>query len=350
MILSRSRYVLVTVGVILPCMAVGFCPQANSLIQKLPSTGTIGSSKPNLYIITRRQIASKLFQNPSLPSFDELSQQKSEALRSMSEFHDGTWICESGAISSDVSGGSIMRSPPFKTSISTRLGLAADNSGEALKLVETMSWEHKQNAPSTSGKLSDSINNEEEQEEESAADGDTFFGRSCSLGIFADVDGVDGSYSLHETMKDGGTSSSCALPESISGVDPQKITSVIESCLVATQTERVRCFMIYGKSGMGMESEMNSNESSEVDVGMEDGDEQWNDQRLLRTVIAHERKKLQSDDLDDFIQVAISPLNANSRADQLTSAMSGSSSEDHGKNVKYPMNMMTLSLGPCWEI
>ena len=48
------------------------------------------------------------------------------------------------------------------------------------------------------------------------------------------MDSVDGSYSVHDFMKDGidtssSSSSSCALPESISGVDTKQVTSVIES-------------------------------------------------------------------------------------------------------------------------
>ena len=283
--------------------------------------------------------ASKLFQSPSLPSYNELSQQKSEALRSMSEFHDGTWICENGAISSDVSGGSIMRSPPFKTSISTRLGLAVNSNGEALKLVETLSWGQNGSGSGSAGSGS---------EDPSQSD-DTFFGRSCLLGSLADVDAVDGSYSLHESMQVGiqnleqnaSSSSSCALPESISGVDPKRTTSVIESCLVATQTERVRCFMIYGSSGMTLEDEL------EPADGNADADEEiLNEQRLLRTVISHERKLQNDDALDDFIQGTISlNTDTSNRADQMASAMSGTS-EDLGQNVKCPINMMTLSLGP----
>ena len=265
-----------------------------------------------------KKIESRLYQTPSLPSFDELSQQKSESLRSMSEFHDGTWICDDGAISSDISGGSIMRSPPFKTSISTRLGLAEN--GETLKLVETMSW----------------------KQIEGDSDDDTFFGRYGSLGALADVDSIDGSYSLHSTMngsKSGQTS--IALPESISGVakPEERVTSVIESCLVATQTSRVRCFMIYGKSGFSSDIEEEDNTDTDTDT---DGNS-VPEQRLLRVVISHERKLQQDDALDDFIQGTVSKMDK--PEDRLSSAMSGSN-EDLGENIKYPINMMTLSLGP----
>lgn len=257
--------------------------------------------------------STQLQQTPSIPTYDELSEQKSDALRSMSGFHDGTWICEAGAISSDVSGGYVKRSPPFKTSISTRLGLSTDNKSEALKLIETMSWEQNR------------------KNDEIASD-DTFFGRSCLLGSLADIDSVDGSYSLHDFMKgdtitfDISSSASCALPESISMVDPKRVTSVIENCLVATQTERVRCFMIYGKNSMTLETK-----------GDEDN---LNEQRLLRTVISHEKKIVQDNDsLDDIVQ------DMDNHADKLASVMAGKS-DDLGQNIKYPITMMTLSLGP----
>jgi len=271
-----------------------FCPRVTSTVKRWPTA---------------------VFQTPSLPSYDELSQQKSEALRSMSGFHDGIWICEAGAISSDVSGGYVKRSSPFKTSISTRLGLSADNKSEALKLIETISWEQN--------RVKDEITSD-----------DTFFGRSCVLGSLTDVDSVDGSYSLHDFMKDGtnafdtssSSSSSCALPESISGVDTKRVTSVIESCLVATQTERVRCFMIYGENSMTVETK--------------DNEDNFKEQRLLRTVISHEKKMEQDNDpLND----AISDMG--NSMDKLESAMAGNS-EDLGQNVKYPITMITLSLGP----
>jgi len=259
-------------------------------------------------------LSTKLYQSPSLPSWDELSQQKSEALKSMSEFHDGLWLCENGAISSDVSGGSIMRSPPFQTSTSMRLGLSADY-GEALKLAENISWEKR-------GSSDDN--------------GLTLFGRTCNLGGLADVDAVDGSYSLHSFTTQG-SSASCALPESISGVDPTRVSSVIESCLVATESERVRCFMIYGKNTMSMNNiDIDSNDDDD------DDDDVVEEQRLLRVVISQERKQQNDDNLKDFIQETLA--SSSNQLNQLTSAMS--EAEDLGQNVKYPISMMSLSMGP----
>ena len=282
-----------------------FAAQTNRITQDISLTKSTYTHTNRLH----GHLSTQLYQNPSMPSYDELSQQKSEALKSLSEFHDGLWLCENGAISSDVSGGSIMRSPPFQTSTSMRLGLSADY-GEALKLAENISWEKK-------GSRDDN--------------GLTLFGRSCTLGGLADVDSADASYSLHSFTAQGG-SASCALPESISGVDPARVSSVIESCLVATETERVRCFMIYGKNTMSMNN---------IDVDSNnDDDDAFEEQRLLRVVISHERKEKKDDGLSDFIQETLP--SSDNQLNQLTSAMS----EDLGQNVKYPISMMSLSMGP----
>lgn len=251
----------------------------------------------------------RVFQTPSIPSWAELSQQKSEALKSLTETHDGTWICEGGAVSSDGAGGSFIRSIPFKSSVSTRLGISNDNSGDAIKLVETFSWGENDNR---------------------------IFGRSCALGSSVDVDSVDGSYSLHATMTNEDTSvsmSSCALPQTISGIDPAKVTSVIENCIMGNGNTRVRCFFIYGKNVNGVSS---GGENADTDV-------QLQEQRLLRVVVSHETKKMDEDKaVENVIQQVLSKSEDN-RMEKLSSALS-SESEDNLE--KYPVTMMSLSLGP----
>lgn len=250
----------------------------------------------------------RVFQTPSIPSWEELSHQKSEALESFTETHDGTWVCEEGAVSTDGAGGSFIRSVPFRSSVSTRLGISSDNSGDAIKLVETLSW---------------------------GEDDNTIFGRSCALGSSVDVDSVDGSYSLHATMSDEDTSvsiSSCALPQSISGIDPAKVTSVIENCIMGNGNKRVRCFFIYGKNANGVSNDEKDND-----------DVQLQEQRLLRVVVSHETKKMDEDKaFDNVIQQVLSKSEEN-RIEKLSSALSNEPKENL---EKYPVTMMTLSLGP----
>lgn len=248
-----------------------------------------------------RKIFFTLYQTPSIPSWAELSQQKSEALKSITETHDGIWLCDSGAVSTDGTGGSFFRSAPFKSTVSTRLGLSNDQ-GDAIKLVETLSW---------------------------GDDGNMIFGRSCVLGSSVDVDSVDGSYSLHATISQENTSvseSSSALPQSLSGIDPAKVTSVIENCIMGHDHKRVRCFFIYGK---------NSNDLSDS-VSSEDIQSILEEQRLLRVVVSHETK------VHDAIQQTLSK-----KQQSPLETLSSSMSKNVDDNVEsFPVTMMTLSLGP----
>lgn len=263
----------------------------------------------------------KLFQTPPIPSWEELSLQKSEALRSMSEFHDGSWRCEDGATSCDVSGGSIMCSPPFRVSTSTRLGVAA-RGGQELKLVEIMSWDQSKSGEKDEG--TDEV----------------LCARTSVLGSCADIDSVDGSYSLHtfrqldayddDELEAQNGICTAVLPHSISGVDPNRVSSIIESCLVANQSERVRCFMIYGKA----QSVANSNT-----------DDNLEEQRLLRVVVSHE-KKVKSDDVLQGVVQESARSGEDNRLRELLSSEIYNPQKDLGENVKVPINMMLLSMGP----
>lgn len=206
-----------------------------------------------------------------------------------------------------------MCSPPFQVSTSTRLGVAA-RGGQELKLVEIMTWDQSQSVEKEDGK------------------NEMFCARTTILGSFADIDAVDGSYSLHsfkqqdenrgdepESQKEVCKST---LPYSISGVDPNRVSSsIIESCLVANQNERVRCFMIYGPN---------------IDGSLEE-------ERLLRVVVSHEKKM--KNDFKELLQESAGSSDDNRLKGLLSSDMY-SPQKDLGKNVKVPINMMLLSIGP----
>ena len=281
----------------------------------------------------------RLYQSPSFPSYDELNQQKSEALKSLSSSHDGAWICTNGAtsfsITSDVSAGITNKkcSPPYQTSVSTRLGYS--ESGDSLKLVETLSWEqgNGERIEATNGDSSMNIN--------------TFFARSCPLGASMDIDSVDGSYSLHskpnsrkivydekedERQKEESQKSSCALPQAISGVDGNLISSIIEHCLVLNDNERTRCFLLYGKNGIYGQS----------------NDDEGLEERLIRVVICHEHKPVDNNGTDLLKMIEENsrpPIGDDNRLAQLSSAM-GDQIGGSDEMEKYPISMMTLSLGP----
>mmetsp|Transcript_29686 Transcript_29686/g.45409 ORF Transcript_29686/g.45409 Transcript_29686/m.45409 type:complete len:564 (+) Transcript_29686:170-1861(+) len=297
------------------------------------------------FIRTCGRSDTQLYQTPSLPSWEELSAQKSEALKALSSYHDGNWICDEGAISSDASGNNIMRSMRYESAASLRIGLdfATESSSEALKIVESLSWNSNGNKKKEADDSNGGMNS-----------GDIFFARTVPLSASMDVDPVDGSYSVHSnavTLATGegeGDSdskvpkaNSCDLPQSISGIDPARVTSVIENCLVCTEIERVRCFMLYGKSGM--QTERNPETETESDIIEE--------QRLLRVVVSHEKKAGQEDEdsttnIDDLMQSVVGGRDGSGsdRLDMLSSSMSSDSSG--GQMKKFPVNMMTLSLGP----
>lgn len=321
----------------------------------LESRTTLSNSKAiggsTLESSTSRSTSTRLYQTPSFPSYDELNQQKSEALRSLSSSHDGTWICSNGAISfsttSDLSAGMTnkKRSPPYETTVSTRLGYSSN--GDTLKLVEALSWEQGDK---------DRNEKEEEVEEEKtisnnndSMNGNTFFARQCPLGASMDIDSVDGSYSLHShptTRTSDNTNgvnsddeeyqkSSCALPQAISGVDGQLISSIIEHCLVLNDNERTRCFLLYGKNGIYGQS----------------NDDEGLEERLIRVVISHEHRQVENNNGEGMLQMieeaSRPPIVDDNRLAQLSSVMGeqfGGGDDDAMK--KYPISMMTLSLGP----
>ncbi len=283
------------------------------------SISRLGTTFVNpLFRRTAVRTDTKLYQQPSLPSWEELSQQKSEALRSLSNFHDGKWICDGGAISSDASGNNIMRSAPFESTISTRIGVANRN-GDALKLVETISW--KQNQGKSQNESSD---------DKELGCSDMIFGRVSPIGSSLDIDSVDGSYSVHPNgVDDDSNSSTSVLPQSLSGIETDRVTSIVEHCLVASETERVRCFLVYGKQKMQTE-------------GSSEKGNTFDEQRLIRVVISHEHKADEGNKIDDLIRDVVG--SGDDRLNQLSSAMSGD--DEMGKMKNYPINMLTLSLGP----
>mmetsp|Transcript_11478 Transcript_11478/g.17369 ORF Transcript_11478/g.17369 Transcript_11478/m.17369 type:complete len:485 (+) Transcript_11478:185-1639(+) len=226
--------------------------------------------------------------------------------------------------------------------------------------------------------------------------GDTFFGRSNVLGRTVDVDSVDGSYSFHsyctnsdydddinddddgedEEQEDrvarsssSSSSDSCVLPEAITGVDGRIISSIIEHCIVANENQRVRCFLLYTKQdllGGGSKSKRSK------DTTNNNNDDEYyfsnhEEERLARVVICHEHKLLVTENDDSGSSSNSNSINGKSNSgadllnmiedksndvnlDQLSAALGGDTGATDDNNdmnmVKYPMSMMSLSLGP----
>ena len=313
----------------------------------------------------------------------------SPSITSLSSFHDGTWINFNGALSfsitSDVTAGICNKiySPPYKTTISTRLGISgssssgsggsSNNNNEVFKLVETLSWDQPNQMDQRRDDNDDSttqstiITNDNNT---NTIIGNTFFGRACPLGNTMDIDSVDGSYSLHSNnyfletndidnnddgnnnimidkenktksnnnnISSSSSSSSCALPMAISGIDNKIVTSIVEHCLVTNENERCRCFLLYSKTGLyGNGSNSNDDQSKQ-------------EERLVRVVICDERKVVDVDsnkvDLLQLAEEEKSSQMGDSRLDQLAAAMGNPTLQNQIMD-RCPVSLMTLSLGP----
>jgi len=334
----------------LPEITNAFSPNSK-LSFPLSQSASLTTSSKTTSSRTTTPSTTRLHQTPSFPSFEELQQQKSEALKSLSSFHDGKWINSSGALSfsvtSDVSAGitNKIRSSSYQTSVSTRLGFSADENNsnkDILKLVETLSWKQNSSKKDDESNISTDENN-------------TFFGRSCFLGNDMDIDSVDGSYSLHssiasKTALDGDiqkndnddddeeeedlttSSFSCVLPKAITGIKSDIVSTVIEHCLVTSETERVRCFLLYSKNGL---------------LGRSSGVDEDRLEQLVRVVICHENKMVEGN--NDNLLLELNSSSGGNDLERLSSAIYNSNMgniESELEIVKSPMTMMTLSLGP----
>ena len=115
------------------------------------------------------------------------------------------------------------------------------------------------------------------------------FVRSIPLGANVDVDAVDGSYSLDDAIQPssaeavdsdggGGESSPSLLPPSllVGAMDPTSIRFVVEQTLATSETERCRCFFLYGDAasgnGDGLSSSQEEDDEEESSMGYDEDD------------------------------------------------------------------------------
>ena len=178
------------------------------------------------------------------PNESELAEQKQECVASLADFNDGTWIgysLSSFSLTSDVAAGPTNRvdfsssdDSPYLYKTHVRTIVDADG----LKMQETFEWpELASESPDESG-LDESLKCAKI--------------KSIRLAESADVDSVDGSYSVDVPLLD--------LPFVISGTKTI-IKFGIEHSLAINDEDRTRCFLLYGM-----------------------------DDRLIRVVISNEKK------------------------------------------------------------
>lgn len=274
--------------------------------------------------------------NDSMPSQDEIAQQKSAAFNALSSFHETSsltaatssdqiksllegldigmegeeqikpdhWMCEQGAIAyavpmdpaAGLKRGKVSR--PYKASVQVEMDmgqLAGGAKRRGLRLVESIQF----------GNDALSIP----------------FVRSIPLGENVDVDAVDGSYSLDDaTVATTDDSPPLPLmpPSLLAGVvDPMAVQFVVEHTLAVSETERSRCFLLYGGDDAGGNGDIGYDDE---DVDEEDfaivaarkarkeSDATERKYRLLGVVLAEEIKVMPKQDSEDDASDSISEL------------------------------------------
>lgn len=219
-----------------------------------------------------------------MPSQDEIAQGKSEAYNALSSFHETSslaasspsdqiksllagldtfgdeeeeqvkpdhWYCKAGAITYTVPmdpAAGLKRgqiSKPYKASVQLEMDLGELTGGvkrRGLRLVESIQFGN---------------------------DGDDVsvpFVRSIPLGANVDVDAVDGSYSLDDTGVDTDSPPLPLMPPSLlAGVDPMAVKFVVEHTLAVSETERCRCFLLYGDAVSDGNAVASNNDDEEDD-------------------------------------------------------------------------------------
>jgi len=188
------------------------------------------------------------------PNKGELALQKQETITSFATYNDGTWECRSSlsfSLSSDAAAGVIRRkdvdsvtgksltgkggkaNPIYTSVIKTK-----DVEG-VLTMTETFSWETPTDDVTAGNGSSTPITDLDglgsDVTDATLVNMST---RTIPLDGSTDVDSVDGSYTLDQSL-------SLELPPHISGMPGNILQLGIEHSLAISDTERVRCFVLY---------------------------------------------------------------------------------------------------------
>ena len=249
---------------------------------------------------------------------DELRNQKSESIQSLSDYHDGTWICKDGAtsfsISSDTAAGIIQKSTsiPYQTSVNVRFSTSTDNNTN-LKLVETFSWNEKK------------TNNDDEFM--------TAVTRSVPLiGPSFDIDTVDASYSIDQTLMD--------IPSTISGTD-SIVKFGIEHVLAIQDNIRVRAFCLYGMDDRLLRIIL----SNEQRQQLPSEPEQQQQQQSLKSLLVQDEDEEMSNNIEQLF--SSTKENQMEKIKKLLNPNTNNNDSDKVDTLKnHPITLFGLSLGP----
>ncbi|KAL7444215.1 hypothetical protein ACHAXH_007226 [Discostella pseudostelligera] len=327
----------------------------------------------------------------NLPTQDEIAQQKSEAYKALSSFHETTaslprmtttsssqkkiqsllsglddddekqiqrpeyWMCQNGAITYSVpmdpaaglKRGTI--SKPYRCSVRLEMDLDSDGGGgmrrrkRGLRLVESIQHVIGEGGGGGGGGI-----------------GEVPFLRSIPLGENVDVDAVDGSYSFDVALSTDTRNPSPMvplLPPSLLGNnvgrgasdDPMSVKFLVEHTIAVSETERCRCFLLYGdasNNGRG-----GGSVGDDLTVPDEDMDE--DDYAIVAAKRALSGKKDKSESgeteksyrlLSVILAEETKVLPAGQQSSELNSQLIGSSNSSEAASASSsPLNLLELN-------
>lgn len=184
----------------------------------------------------RRLLLKNHVQMSSMPTAEDLTQQKIDAIREYSKYHDGVWRGKrvtSFAINSDVAAGVTKRIDAKDTTSNgvyksfVRTSIEPDG----LRVQETFSWDEADDEVTTPQLSKDDEGNVATNTRSRVTS------RTIKFSESVDIDSVDASYSLDSSPFLG-------IPEIITGTNAV-IKFGIEHCISVSDHERVRCFLMY---------------------------------------------------------------------------------------------------------
>lgn len=245
----------------------------------------------------------------SMTRDDSVDEQALEALRSLADFHDGTWQGQtrSFSVKADVAAGIVQRqdSPCYKTTV--KLGLDVEN--RDFTLQETLQW--NDDAQVASRKVSLQSSN-------------------------VDVDAVDGSFSLDQTLPD--------LPADLVGTS-KLAQFAVEHCVAVSDDCRARCWALYGVDGSLIRVVV----SEETRVVTADTDQDSSSSSTPEGLTATDLLEMQSDAdrLVDKITRGSSSSSSSpeDRLGQLTDRTSSPSDNGATDLTLHPASLLEMSAG-----
>jgi len=263
----------------------------------------------------------------SSPNEKELAEQKREAVNSLAQYNDGTWVgvtIDSFSVTSDASAEpknrvhqstGIAGEYLYKTYVKTLID------EEGLKLQETFEWDGNSDEIGTKVKV-----------------------KSLRLGESADVDSVDGSYSIDASFMD--------LPSVITS--SQALSKFgIEHSFALSDIERVRCFVLYGiEDNLSRIVICNEKKVEDFDENIKDTEDvdKMVDNIMANVSFKGSNKPSQSDSISSMLEVKTSDNSAKAvdRLRQIQEAISGDENKAEGiELVRYPVSIFSL-VGGVW--